>query len=180
MPQSPLALDTEVIPVSKKPKAPMSTEKAIDELAYSLTDPVVVWPGGWEDTLPQWIKTAIKMERIIETGRAAKEGDITATDAEACAYMYTLCLCQVPDQDWISIYQYLVTKVYSRWRTQDSGFEVPADIRVDKLSDDQVRDLNHLKRFIYESRVRNRQDKRRVAKREQKERQKQEQRELPL
>jgi hypothetical protein len=178
-----LELDTEIAP--KQPKAkPMSVEKALDELVGSLCDPIIVWPGGWEDTLPAWIKDAIRIERLIENARAAKEGDITATDAEACAYMYTYCLCQVPDQDWISIYQYLTTKVYSHWRTKDSGYEVPADIRVDKLTEQQERDLAHLKRFIYNARARQRQEKRRAVRREEKveehARRKQEQPELPF
>jgi hypothetical protein len=59
--------------------------KQISEVVGCLTDPIVVYPGGWGDTLPDWLKGAISVERLIENIRTLKEGEPTATDAEACA-----------------------------------------------------------------------------------------------
>lgn len=159
-------------------------DKWISELAGVFCDPIVVYPGGWEDTIPDWLKHAIKIERLLETARAAKDGDIMATDAEACAYLYTMCLCVPPDHDWTEIYQYLVTKVYRQFRSKDSGVEVPEDIRKDSLSRQQMDDLNHLKREIYHTRSQHRLEKeraeRREVRKEEKERRQLEQPALPL
>jgi hypothetical protein len=32
-------------------------EKGISEIVGALTDPIIVYPGGWGDTLPEWFKT---------------------------------------------------------------------------------------------------------------------------
>ena len=34
-------------------------DKMIKDLVGVFTDPLIVFPGGWEDTLPDWIKTEI-------------------------------------------------------------------------------------------------------------------------
>ena len=37
----------------------------IDTLVGALCDPIIVYPSGWEDTLPDWIKPQITLERLI-------------------------------------------------------------------------------------------------------------------
>lgn len=145
-------------------------DKWISELVGVFYDPIVVYPGGWEDTIPDWLKNAIRIERLLESAVASKEGrDITATDAEACAYLYTLCLCTPVDHDWTRIYQYIVTQVYERHRKKDSGVTVPDDIRLESLNDQQMSDLRRLKDSIYETRVKARQEKERAERREKRE-----------
>ena len=62
------------------------TDNRINELVGALTDPIIVFPGGWGDTLPEWLKTAITLERLEMTMSELKGEDPTGTDAE------TLCL----------------------------------------------------------------------------------------
>jgi len=138
----------------------------IAEMVGCLSDPIVVYPGGWGDTLPPWLKEAIPIERLIENIRALKEGEPSGTDAEACAYLYTACLNFPFDQDWTQIYLYITNQVMSRHR---EGVEVPQDIKVDKLTDQQAHDLRRLKDFIYRKRTENRQDKERAGRRQQRE-----------
>ena len=38
----------------------------IDDLVGTLTDPIIVYPGGWGDSLPEWLKNAIILERLTE------------------------------------------------------------------------------------------------------------------
>ena len=38
-------------------------DKQIDSLVGALMAPIIVFPGGWGDTLPDWIKGAIQIER---------------------------------------------------------------------------------------------------------------------
>ena len=66
-----------------------SIDKGISEIAGVFTDPIIVFPGGWGDTLPEWLKKAITLERLEMNMRALKGEVMTGTDAEACAYLYT-------------------------------------------------------------------------------------------
>jgi hypothetical protein len=67
---------------------------------------------------------------------AAQKGDTpTGTDAEAAWYLSTASLESPFDEQWTRIYCYVFTQVYERWRTKESGYSVPPDIKVDKLND---------------------------------------------
>ena len=147
-------------------RAEQRAVKDIAEAIGCLSDPIVVYPGGWGDTLPPWLKEAIPIERLIENIRASKQGEPTATDAEACAYLYTACLCFPLDQDWSQIYFYVTGQVMSRHR---QGVEIPQDIKVDALDQQQAHDLRRLKDFIYKKRVENRQEGERAERRQQRE-----------
>jgi hypothetical protein len=143
-------------------------EKGIDEIVGVFTDLLIVMPGGWGDTLPQWLKSAITMERLIMNVEALKTGKMTGTDAEACAYLYTANLTAPIDNDWAEIYFYVATKTYEKFRTKDSGVTMPADIRVEKLNDYQTRELERLKGWIYDARAKVRLERERGERREQK------------
>jgi len=71
---------------------PKTVEKGISEIVGVFTDPILVFPGGWGDTLPEWLKSAITLERLEMNTRALKGEEMTGTDAEACAYLYTAAL----------------------------------------------------------------------------------------
>lgn len=144
-------------------------DKGISEIVGVFCDPIIVFPGGWADTLPDWLKEAITLERLLENVRALKDGDMTGSDAEACAYLMTLSLTQPMDSDWTQIYLYIAGKVYEKHRTKDSGATMPEDIRVNSLNDYQMRELKSLKHEIYETRARVRQDRDRADRREKRE-----------
>ena len=144
----------------------MSTiEKGISDIVGVFTDPILVMPGGWGDTLPDWLKQAITLERLIENMKALKGEEMTGTDAEACAYLYTASLEAPMDHDWTQIYLYIAGKTYQRHKQG----EMPEDIRVESLRDDQLRDLNRLKEWIYRQRARIRLERDRAERRERKE-----------
>jgi len=42
-----------------------TVEKGISEIVGVFTDPILVFPGGWGDTLPEWLKNAITLERLV-------------------------------------------------------------------------------------------------------------------
>lgn len=144
-------------------------EKGISEMVGALTDPIIVFPGGWGDTLPDWIKPAITMERLIENMKALKGEEMTGTDAEACAYLYTTCLTQPISSDWTQIYLYIAGKTYEKWRTKDSGVSMPEDIRVESLTDYQLQLLDRLKAFIHQQRTKIRLERERNERRQLKE-----------
>jgi len=120
----------------------LATEKQIDkgisDIVGALTDPIIVMPGGWGDTLPEWLKNAITLERLAMNMKSLKGEEMTGTDAEACAYLYTASLTAPMDHDWSQIYLYIATKVYEKQRSKESGVTMPEDIRVDTLNDEQM------------------------------------------
>jgi len=142
-----------------------TVEKGISEIVGVFTDPIIVFPGGWGDTLPEWIKSSITLERLIENIKALKGEEMTGTDAEACAYLYTAGLTAPMDHDWGQIYLYIAGKTYQRHKQG----ELPEDIKVDSLRDDQVADLNRLKGWLYRKRTDIRLDRDRSERRQLKE-----------
>jgi len=139
-----------------------TVEKGISDIAGCLTDPVIVFPGGWGDTIPEWLKGAITLERMIGDMKALKGEEPTGTDAEACAYLMTVSLTQPMDSDWTQIYLYVASQTYKRW---EKG-EMPADIAVESISDYQTQELNRLKLWLYNQRVKARQEKDRAERRQ--------------
>jgi len=139
-------------------------DKHIDDLVGVFADPIIVFPGGWGETLPDWIKQEITLERLIEEMKAQKGEQPTGTDAEACAYLYTANLTQPIDHDWGEIYIYLVTKLQKA-----KGGDMPEDLKKETLTSYQEQQLRELKDWIYTHRVQARIERRRAAKREAKE-----------
>lgn len=136
----------------------------IDDLVGTLTDPIIVYPGGWGDSLPEWLKSAITLERLTENMKTAKGEQPTGTDAEACAYLNTASLTTPMDYDWSQIYFYVAGKTYTRWQKS----EMPNDIRVESLNSQQTADLNRLKEWLYRRRTTARQESERNERRQQK------------
>ena len=97
--------------------------------------------------------------------RALKGEEMTGTDAEACAYLYTVALTQPIDHDWGKIYLYIATKTYRRWGKND----MPGDISVDSISDYQMKDLNRLKEWLYRKRTQVRIERDRIERRQKRE-----------
>ena len=140
-------------------------EQGISDIVGVFTDPILVFPGGWGDTLPEWLKTAITLERLEMNMRELRGENPTGTDAEACAYLYTASLTQPMDHDWGQIYLYIATKNYRRWGKS----EMPADIAVDSISDYQAGELNRLKEWLYHKRTQLRLDRDRAERRQKRE-----------
>jgi len=142
-----------------------TVEQGISGIVGCLTDPVVVFPGGWGDTIPEWLKTAITLERMMGDMKALKGEEPIGTDAEACAYLMTVSLTQPMGSDWTQIYLYVARQTYKQW---EKG-EMPADIAVDSISDYQMGELNRLKSWLYRQRVKARTEKDRAERREKRE-----------
>lgn len=124
----------------------------------ALTDPIVVWPGGWEDTLPQTLKGDIQLQRLAQVMQG-EEG--VATDAEVCAYLYTVSMCQPVSSEWVRVYQYVLTRYKSG--------AIPDDIRLETLGYDETRMLNELKQWIWRQRLEARNEKTRAERRSERE-----------
>jgi CO dehydrogenase/acetyl-CoA synthase beta subunit len=137
----------------------------VDDLVGTLTDPIIVYPGGWGDSLPEWLKNAIPLERLTENMKTTNGEQPTGTDAEACAYLNTASLTVPMDNDWSQIYLYVAGKTYTRWQKS----EMPDDIRVNSLTNQQTADLSRLKEWLYHRRTTAKQEAERNERRQQKE-----------
>ena len=138
--------------------------KSISDIVGVFTDPIIAYPGGWMDTIPEKVKQQITIERLIMCMRAAKGEEPTGTDAEALAYMYPRTMEAPMDRDWVDIYLYLGTKVMA-----GTGTEMPEDIRKDSLDDYLMGKLNHLKAWIYQQRIKVRLERDRAERRQKRE-----------
>ena len=144
---------------------PKTVEKGISDIVGVFTDPILVFPGGWGDTLPDWLKQAITLERLEMNMKALKGEEMTGTDAEACAYLYTAALTAPMDHDWGQIYLYIATQAYRRWGKN----EMPQDIAVDSLDKDQMVELRRLKEWLYHQRTKIRVERDRAERRQKRE-----------
>lgn len=143
----------------------MTTERKvdgwIDDLVGALFDPIIVYPSGWQDTLPDWIKPQITLERLIMNMKVSKEGGVPVGDTEALAYIYPRTMEAPMSEQWYRIYMYVFNQAMKFKKT-----EVPEDLKSEKLSDYDMQELNQLKRWIYERRVKHRKEKQRGERRE--------------
>jgi len=139
-------------------------EQGISDLVGCLTDPIIVFPGGWGDTLPEWLKTAITLDRLEMNIKALRGEEMNGTDAEACAYLYTAALTQPMDHDWAQIYLYIATKTCRRW----GKGEMPGDIAVDSITDYQISELTQLKEWLYRKRTQARLEREKAERRQKK------------
>ena len=94
-----------------------------------------------------------------------KASRLLTIDAEAWAYLMTLSLTQPMGSDWTQIYLYIAGQSYKRW----GNSEMPADIAVDSISDYQKGELNRLKAWLYQKRVKTRREVDRIEQRQEKE-----------
>jgi len=140
-------------------QAKQPSEKQVDRwisnLVGALTDPIIVWPGPWRDDIPENIKQQIPLERLIMNMKFEHEGKgVPVGDCEALLYMFPRTMEEPMGYEWTHIYSYCFTKAMEFMK-----IEVPADLRVDKLSDYDMRQLDDLKRFIWDKRVKARKER---------------------
>ena len=77
----------------------------------------------------------------------------------------TVSLTQPINSDWTNIYLYVAGKTYARWNKN----KIPEDIRLESLTDGQMRDLNRLKEWLYRQRIKARMEMDRAERREKRE-----------
>jgi hypothetical protein len=159
-------------------KRDQQVDQAISDLVGCLTDPVICHKGQ-EERPPAWLRKTITLERLIMNLVVQKGETPTGTDAEAAWYLSTASL-EIPfDEQWTRIYCYVFTQVYERWRTKESSYIVPVDIKAEKLNEHDMSNLRRLKDWIYQSQIKARLEKdkseRKLQKDEEEIRQKEEQ-----
>jgi hypothetical protein len=142
------------------PGLPPSTTKVngevdrIREMVGALTDPIIVYPSGWEEDLPQHLKKELPLHRLAHLMKCS-QGQAQwneACDLEALLYLYPASLAFPLGDRWSRIYLYLGTKIM--------GDKFPGDIKEESLTDDYFEDLRELKRWIHKKKVAARKEQR--------------------
>lgn len=129
-------------------------EQGIADMLGAIFDPMIVYPGGWGEDMPEWIHKNMSLARLVENMKALKEHrPVTATDLEACMYLFTASLTAPMHEPWVTIYKYVFTKTMREWMNIK---EIPDGLGVDSLDDAAMRELAGLKDFIYQTRVKHR------------------------
>ncbi len=119
----------------------MNENKPILDILHAVAGPIVVANVGWGETLPDWIKTQIQLERLAQNMRRLKGEKVDeATDAEILAYFYTASLTAPISHDYAELYMH----IFSKYK-KVSGIPSP------ELNNYQRRLLADLKREIYKS-----------------------------
>ncbi len=125
-----------------------TVDRRLSDLVGALTDPIIVCPGGWGDSLPDWLKNAITLERLAMNMKGLNGETVTGTDAEACAYLYTAALTAPMHEAWAEVYFYIATKACQRW----GKTTLPSEIAVDSLDDYHMAKLHQLKAWLHRTR----------------------------
>jgi len=118
-------------------------QQRVKDLVAVFNTPIVFHPGGWDDTLPEWLRTRVIKERVE---MVCNGGWDKATDAEVTCYLYTASLSQPLGSDWTAITLYQAAKQIPQLREVS-----PATPK--ELSDYQKSKLEDLKRKIRNSQL---------------------------
>jgi len=115
-------------------------QRRIKEVIRALHAPLVCHPGGWDQSLPDWIAGRAVRQRMemLDNGGWDK-----ATDADIAAHLFTASLVAPMNHDWAEIYIYTVAQLMPQ--LCDTTIPVPKE-----LSAWQQQELNQLKRKIFE------------------------------
>lgn len=131
-------------------------ERQWAELANVFSDPLIVYPSGWE--LPESVKALVTPQRMARLVRSlTKEPDALdfATDAEVALYIYTVVMVEPVDEDWTQIYLYTCTRLFPD--------KVTGDIKVTELTPGQQQDRGRLRRWIVDQQRKQRAKKPRLS-----------------
>src|SRR5487761_1926446 len=144
----------------------MTTERKgegwIDELVGAICDPIIVFESPWKEDLPDWIKPQITLERLVMNIKVQKEGGgVPVGDTETLAYIFPRTMDAPMSEQWTRIYMYVFNQAM-----KFKGTEVPEDLKAETLSDYDMQQLNHLKSWIYQQRVKHRKERARAQRQE--------------
>lgn len=116
-------------------------ESMIQEIIGIFKDPIILYPGGWEDTLPPTLWEMIRIERFVQQMKAKGKKIEESTDAEALAYIYSASLVAPMGSEWTNIYLWLGKDLLPK--------NDPPELAPKALKPHEVKMLEDLKRWIY-------------------------------
>jgi hypothetical protein len=139
-----------------------ASEKKVDswisDLVGTLTDPIIVFPSPWMEDIPEDLKNQIPLERMMMNIKVQHEGKgVPVGDLEALVYMFPRTMDSPMTDEQNRLYFYCFNQAMKFMHK-----EVPDDLKLKKyeeLNDYEMRQLDDLKRFIWNSRVKARKER---------------------
>ncbi len=122
--------------------------KHMDMLMWAITGPIIVYPGGWGNDLPDDIKGQIKIDRLVTVMQHSKEPLTTplAPEVEAMWYMSSASLEHPLSRDLVEIYMHLT----KNWWIKTNKGDLPDFLETTpELNDYQKGILRRLREFIF-------------------------------
>jgi len=152
-----------LMPVSEKQPSKKEQDGWIDDLIGALTDPIIVFPSPWQDDIPKELKEQIPLERLIMNSKVMHEGKgVPVGDLEALVYMFPRTMESPLTDEQNRLYFHCFNEAMKFMRK-----EVPDDLKLTKrteLNQYEMRQLDDLKRFIWDRRVKARKERARGEK----------------
>jgi hypothetical protein len=147
-----------LMPVSKKEPNKHEVDGWIDDLVGALTDPIIIYPSPWGEDIPENLKQQIPLERLLMNAKVAHEGKgVPVGDVEALVYMFPRTMESSMTSEQFRIYIHLFNQAMKFMR-----MEVPENLKQKKheeLNHYEMGQLDDLKRFIWDRRVKARNEK---------------------
>ncbi len=115
----------------------------VNHFLYVFKAPIVTMPQ-YEDLITSEMKEKTTIYRLV----GAKEIDQErCTDYEAMLYLHTASLMNPFSHSWYKIYMHTFSKFY------DINMILNSDEKLEKIYDNEMDDLNHLKSWIYKKQI---------------------------
>lgn len=112
-----------------------------------LTGPIIVFRSAWQDAVPKDVLNNISLARMM----CLMAGEQTASLTEVVAYMMPRTFESPMHHEWVNIYTWAGVQ-YANFFKGSEQRKTMAEIAPDKLSDQERRLLNDLRRWIYDKR----------------------------
>lgn len=114
--------------------------KLIDDLVHAIQGPIIVFSESWP--IPETLKKDVTMARLLKMLKDKEPGLVT--DLESVAYMYSRAMVAPMGSEWTNIYLYAAGKMLKERGTK------PPPNTPEKLSQDEERMYNDLRRWLFE------------------------------
>ena len=119
-----------------------------NSLLYIFTAPIILFDVSWKEAVPERIYKIITVDRLIN----ALKHDNLASYAEVSAYLMTASYMGPMSSEWCDIYTHVSCSILQTHFNEDHWNEVEAPRNLNQY---QTERLNKLRRFIYESQIKN-------------------------
>lgn len=128
---------------------------SLEDMLFSMSDPIIVFPGDWQDTVPKWLRQQIELDRMTQVMEAAKAGKRPdqATDAEALAYLSTVINIYPFPHDWTNIYLWLSRRVLEKSGQGEKAIAIAKELAPKELSVGEQEDLGRFKEWLWTRRL---------------------------
>lgn len=120
--------------------ADFEIDKAAGEVVEAMLTPVIVYPGGWGNDVPQDMVNRACGERLAAQIKG-QWGEL-ATIADTAIYLMTASLAEPLTSRWTDIYGWVIAEMLPKTR-EVTGLDIP-----DQLGPDEKRDLEILRRKL--------------------------------